>query len=293
MLEEAADDALDANVFRQSRDARPETANSPDDQIDADAGLARAIESVDQCGIYQRVELQPDRGRPSCARVTNFFLDGIRKFPAQRERRNCNLLEMYRFCVPRHIVEKLPRIAPEGRIGGKQREIGINLCRYRMIVSRPAMHIGAQLAALATYNKTDLGMGLEFDESIDHLYTSSLQIARPADVRFLVETRLELDERRDRFARLGRLDQCLYDRRVLRGSIQGLLDGDDAGVCRSLTQKLHNDIEAFERVMNDDVLGANGGKTISAMITNAFGESRDKRRKLEIRPFLGDELFRI
>src|SRR3546814_11656032 len=65
---------------------------------------------------------------------------------------------------------------------------------------------------------------------------------RPADVRLLVEARLELDQRGHRLAPLGRLDQRLDDRRIVGGSIRRLLDGNDGGVLRRLPQELHDEI---------------------------------------------------
>jgi hypothetical protein len=42
MLEEAADDRLDADVLRQAGHLRPETTNAAHDQLDRNPGLAGA-----------------------------------------------------------------------------------------------------------------------------------------------------------------------------------------------------------------------------------------------------------
>ena len=39
-------------------------------------------------------------------------------------------------------------------------------------------------------------MGLQFEEPVDHLHAGLFQVARPADIGFLVEPRLQLDKRR-------------------------------------------------------------------------------------------------
>jgi hypothetical protein len=52
----------------------------------------------------------------------------------------------------------------------------------------------------------------------------ALQLARPDDVRLLVEARLDLDQDHDLFATLGGTDQRLDDRRIARGPIQRHLD---------------------------------------------------------------------
>ena len=127
-------------------------------------------------------------------------------------------------------------------------------------------------------------MGLQLDEAVDHLHAGPFQIARPLDVRRLVEAGFELDQRRDRFAGIGRFDKRLDDRRVLRGAVERLLDRDDAGVGGGLAQELHDHVEAFERMMDDDVLGADCGKAIAAEIADAFGKAGQERFELKIGP---------
>src|SRR5207302_11127860 len=60
-----------------------------------------------------------------------------------------------------------------------------------------------------------------------------------------------------------------------------------------LTQKLHNHIEALEWVMHNDVLGANRGKAIAAMVPDALRKAGDEGRVLKVRPFLEDKLSGI
>jgi hypothetical protein len=55
-------------------------------------------------------------------------------------------------------------------------------------------------------------VSLEFDEAVDDLDAGALQIARPADIGLFVETRLEFDQRGDRFAGFRRFNQRLDDR---------------------------------------------------------------------------------
>jgi hypothetical protein len=69
-------------------------------------------------------------------------------------------------------------------------------------------------------------VGLQLDEAVDHLHAGALEIARPADVGFLVEARLELDQRGDGLAGLGGFGERLDDRRVGLGAIERLLDRD-------------------------------------------------------------------
>ena len=78
MFQEAADDALDADIVRQAGHAGPQAADAAHHQFDPHAGLAGAIERVDHVRIDQRIELDPDRGRPARAGVHDFLLDAPR-----------------------------------------------------------------------------------------------------------------------------------------------------------------------------------------------------------------------
>src|SRR3954468_3334698 len=88
-------------------------------------------------------------------------------------------------------------------------------------------------------------MGLEIEDAVDDLRPGTLQVARPLEVGFLVEARLELDHRGDRLAGFRRLDQRRDDGGVLAGPVQRLLDRDHARVARRLLQELHDDVEAL------------------------------------------------
>ena len=124
----------------------------------------------------------------------------------------------------------------------------------RVVVAGAEMDVGAQRPGLAPHHQRHLGVGLELDEAVDHLHAGALQVARPADVGLLVEARLELDQRGDRLAGLGRLDQRRDDRAVLAGAVERLLDRDHGRIARRLAQELHHDVEALVRMVDDDVL---------------------------------------
>ncbi len=97
----------------------------------------------------------------------------------------------------------------------------------------------------------------------------------------------------DRLAGLRRLDQRLDDRAVAAGAIQRLLHRDHVGVLRRLAQELHHDVEALERMVDDDVLGADGGEAVAAEIADALGEARRVGREQQVRPVIDDQLPQI
>ena len=73
-------------------------------------------------------------------------------------------------------------------------------------------------------------MRLEADQAVDDMGAGALELARPDDVRLLVEAGLDLDEDDDLLAPLGGPDERLDDRRIARRPVQRHLDGQHVGV---------------------------------------------------------------
>ena len=117
--------------------------------------------------------------------------------------------------------------------------------------------------------------------------------AREADVGFLVEAGAQLDHGGDGLAGLGRLDQRLDDRAVAAGAVQRLLDRDDVRVLRRLAQELHHHVEALERMVDDDVLGADRREAVAAEIADALREARRVGREQQVRPVVDDQLPQV
>ena len=179
------------------------------------------------------------------------------------------------------------------RIGGEEGKVGVDARGHRVIVAGADMDVARELAGLAADDQRELGVRLQLDEAVDHLHARPLEVARPADVGLLVEARLELDERGDRLARFGRLGELPHDRRVVRGAVERLLDGDDVGILRRLAEELHHHVEGFVGVVDDEVLLPDGGEAVAAVLADALGEARRIGRKLQLRPVDGDELGEI
>ena len=156
----------------------------------------------------------------------------------------------------------------------------------------PTWHVGGERAALAPHHQRQLGVGLEFDEAVDHLRAGALEIARPADIGLLVEARLQFDQRGDRLAGFGRLDQRLDDRGFGRGAVERLLDRDHVGIARGLLQELHHHVEGFVRVVDDQVLLPDGGEAVAAVVADALGIARIVGHEFEIGPVEPGELRR-
>jgi hypothetical protein len=105
-----------------------------------------------------------------------------------------------------------------------------------------------------------LGVRLHPDEAVDDVTARLLKLARPGDVRPLVEPRLELHHHHDLLARLGRVDEGVHDRALAACSVHRLLDGEHPGVGGGLLdQSLHGRRERVVGVVYHDVARVEGG----------------------------------
>ena len=103
-----------------------------------------------------------------------------------------------------------------------------------MIISSTEVGIGTQIIAFTADHQRDLGVGLVLDEAVNDLHTGAFQVARPFQIGFLVEARLQFDHRGDRLACQRRLDQRSDHRRLVARAVERLLDRHHRRVARGL-----------------------------------------------------------
>jgi hypothetical protein len=127
----------------------------------------------------------------------------------------------------------------------------------------------------------------------NHLGANRFQATRQPDVGLLIEARPQLNHGCHRLAGFGGFDESLHDGRVMGRSIQRLLDRDDLRVLRRLTQKLHDHVEAFERVVHDEVLGADRREAVAMKIAYAFGRAWCIGREQQVGHVVNDKLFHV
>ena len=80
---------------------------------------------------------------------------------------------------------------------------------------------------------------------------------------------------------------------VRRGAVERLLDRHHVRIARGLAQELHHRIEGFVRVVDDDVLLADGGEAVAAVLADALGEAWLVGLELEIGPVERDQLTKL
>src|SRR5215468_1246335 len=105
MLEKAADNALNSDIFGKARNAGAETANAAHHQVDADPRLRRLVEQIDDRWVDECVHLGPDLGRPAVLYIGDLGFDELAKARPQVDRRDRHLFEASRASVTGHVVE--------------------------------------------------------------------------------------------------------------------------------------------------------------------------------------------
>ena len=129
---------------------------------------------------------------------------------------------------------------------------------------------------------------LSAGQAVDDVHARLLQRARPADVRALVEARLELDQADRLLAALGRADQRRHERRVVARAVHGLLDREHVRVVgRLLDEALDRGRERVVGVVDEDVAARASRAKMSARssssrcrrgwVTGVHGGSRSSR----------------
>ncbi len=211
----------------------------------------------------------------------------------QAQRGDGQLLHLLGPGIAGHEVEGASGVPAQGFVAGEEGQVGIDLGRDGVVVARAEMAVAAQLAILAPHHQADLGVGLQLHEAIDHLGAGPFQVTGPADIGLFVEAGLQLDHGGDRLAQFGGLGQRLDDGAVLGRAVQGLLDGHHIGVAGRLAQELHHHVEALERVVDHDVLLADGGKTVAAEVAHALGEAGIVGREQQVRAVVHQQLLGV
>ncbi len=69
-----------------------------------------------------------------------------------------------------------------------------------------------------------------------------------------------------------------------------MLDSDDVGIVRRLPQELHDRIEGFEGVVDQDILFTNGAEDIAAIVADALREARFEGLEFQVIAIARDKL---
>ena len=236
-------------------------ADAAHDEVDLDAGLRRLVERGDRLRFEQRVHLGDDRR----------LLAGRGRLRLRRgsRRRHCGCSvngDCHRWVSVRALPSPVSCLktsstsAVISSLAGQQAEVGVQARGARMVVAGAEVDVAAQAAFLAPDDHQRLGVRLVADDAVDHVRADFLELARPADVGFLVEARHQLEHDRDFLAVLRGADQRLHQDRVGAGAVDRHLDADDLRVGCRLVEQVDDRLERLVRVVQQDVAAADASK---------------------------------
>ena len=124
-------------------------------------------------------------------------------------------------------------------------------------------------------------MGLQIEESKYHVHAGPLHLPRPAHVVGLVEAGLEFHQRRHLLARLRGGDQRPRDGRVAAGAVERLLDSQHTRIVGRTRHEIHDRVERFVGMMQQNVTRGDGGEDVATTTVEAAGHPRDERLVVE------------
>src|SRR5712692_9639558 len=118
-------------------------------------------------------------------------------------------------------IEELAEVLAEGLPAREQPEIAVDPGRPDIVIARRDVAVTPDPVALLPDHQARLAVGLEAREAVDHVGSDLLERAGPADVRLLVEARLQLHQNRDLLAVLDGGVQRVRDRRGRAHPVEG------------------------------------------------------------------------
>src|SRR5262249_39036861 len=282
VLEEPAEHAADPDRLRHPGDLRPEPADATHPQVYRHPGDRGTVQRVDDRLVDDRVALELDPGPLAAGVPGHLLLDALEQARPQPGRGDQEPAVGALPAVPGEVVEQVGGILADGALGGEQAEVLIEPGGGRVVVARADVAVAAQRAVgLLADHQDHLAVGLQADDPVHHVAAGFLQLAGPDDVGALVEARLELHDHHHLLAGLGRVDQRVHDRRGVAGPVQGLLDGQHAGIGSDrLDQPFHAGGEGVVGVVHQNVVPGEGGEDVDVLWQGRLGG--DERRVFQL-----------
>src|SRR5262245_62056310 len=187
VLEKAANDRAHANIVAAAGDARPETAEPPNHQVNRDPGTGRFTQRLDDLGVFELVHLGYDAGRAPSLLVVDLPLDQFEKPWAHGRWRHQDSLALGGLRMTCQVVEQVDDVACERWITRQEPDVGIESGRAHVVISGPNVRVTAQPGWLLAHDQRLLGMCLQTAHPKDNMGASPGQLSGPVQIAFLVE----------------------------------------------------------------------------------------------------------
>src|SRR5699024_3446680 len=190
VLQEPTEDGAHPDVLAQSGHPRLHRPDGPDDQVQLHPGARGTVEGVDGLLIHHRVDLHLHPGGPAGLGGSDLPLDAFDQAPAHRAWRHQEPVELAPRGVAGELVEQPGEVLAHVRVAGEQPVVLIHPRGLRVVVAGADVAVAAQTVRFLAHHQGELAVRLQPDDAVDHVHPGALQLARPGDVRLLVEAAL-------------------------------------------------------------------------------------------------------
>ena len=159
-------------------------------------------------------------------------------------------------------IEELGKVLAERFAASEEPEIAVDATRPHIVVAGGEMAVAPDAVGLLPHDEARLAVGLEARAAVDDVSPDFLERAGPADVRLLVEARLQLHEDGDLLAVLDGRAQRVRDGRGWAHAIERHLDGEHLGIDGGLAHEAGDRVEGVVGVMHENVPRPDGAPDV-------------------------------
>ena len=265
VFEKTADDRADANVFRQTRYARAQCTGTPDDQIDFHPRRGCQIKRTDDGFVDEGIHLGDDSCRSALSGDSDFIENGTYQMTVQGKGCQPEIIQFFGACQAGQVQKHFVDFAGDLRMCRQQTEVGIKLCRRRVIIACAEMTIIAVSTLFTADDQRKFGMGFQSHHTIDDLCTGLFELLCPVDILFFIETRFQLDDHDDFFSLAGRGNQCLHQFGCHADAIDRLFDDHDIRIVGGIADEVDDGFECLEWMVQQDILFFQGIEEVAVI----------------------------
>ena len=266
MLQESSDYRAHGDVLRYARNPDPEAADSAHNQLNLNARRGRLIELRNHVPVAERIHLGDDISLLSRFRMLNLTVNQAVQPVPEPDRGKGEPVPVPGLAVAGEHVEYGCRVLAERLIAGHNAAVRIEPRRGIVVVAGGQMHITADSVFLPANDKRDLAVGLQAYQAVNDMAAALFKHFRPLDIVLLVKSGLQFYQGRHLLPVLRRLRQRRDDRGMSGDAVEGNLDREHLRICRSHPDQIHNRIESFIGMMEENIFFADGREEILILL---------------------------
>ncbi|MNV09042.1 hypothetical protein D3C71_995280 [compost metagenome] len=206
----------------------------------------------------------------------NLFVDHRVEQAARVLRGDQQIVETHRAVRVFDEVKHPTHFVGDARVGGQQRVVRIKSRGFLVKVTGPDVGVAHHVVTFFTGNQEQFGVNFQARRGEDDVYTGFRQTTSPVDVRFFVETGLQLNHYRHFFTVVGSVNHRIYDARVFRHAVNVDLNSQHVRVERRLTQQFQHVLKGVVRIVEQHVALTDGVESVTEFIEPNMAQTRQR-----------------